>query len=166
MQQFSAIGYDQNDNPMSPQPTFSWSVSGGGSISGSGLFSAATVSTNNTVTATSGGVSGTATVTVTAPVADFSMTASPPSRSVKQGAAASYVVTITPIGAFSGSVALSVSGLPAGATASFTPNPATGSSTLKVQTAVGVRGSFTLTITGASGSVQHSVRVSLSVTKH
>jgi hypothetical protein len=165
-QQFSAIGYDQNNNPMSPQPTFSWSVTGGGSITGSGLFSAATVSTNNTVSATSGGVSGTATVTVTAPVAEFSMTASPPSRSVKQGAAASYIVTITPIGAFSGSVALSVSGLPAGATATFTPNPATGSSTLKVQTAVGVRGTFTLTITGASGSLQHSVGVSLSVAKH
>ncbi len=32
-QQFSATGKDQFGQPMSPQPTFSWSVSGGGSIS-------------------------------------------------------------------------------------------------------------------------------------
>ena len=165
-QQFSATGYDQNNTPMSPQPTFSWSVNGGGSISGSGLFTATTVSANDTVTATSGGVSGTATVTVTAPAADFSITASPPSRSVKQGGAASYVLTITPIGSFNGSVVLSVSGLPAGATAAFSPNPTTAGSTLKVQTAAGVRGTFTLTITGASGSIQHSVGVSLTVAKH
>ena len=165
-QQFSAIGYDQNNQAMNPQPAFTWSVNGGGSITGSGLFTAATVGANYIVTATSGIVSGTATVTVTAPVVDFAISASPSSRSVRQGSAASYTVTITPIGAFNGSVALSVSGLPTGATATFTPNLATSSSTLKVQTATGARGTFTLTITGASGSVQHSVTVALTVTKH
>ena len=165
-QQFSATGYDQDSNAMNPQPTFSWSVDGDGSITGSGLFTAATVGTNDTVTATSGGVSGTATVTVTAPVVDFAISASPSSWSVRQGSAASYAVTITPIGTFNGSVVLSVSGLPTGATATFTPNPTTATSTLKVQTATGVRGSFTLTISGASGTVQRSVKVTLTVTKH
>jgi hypothetical protein len=164
-QQFSATGYDQNNQAMNPQPTFSWSVNGGGSITGSGLFTAATVSTNDTVTATSGIVSGTATVTVTAPVVDFAISASPSSRSVRQGSAASYAVTITPIGAFNGSVALAVSGLPSGATATFTPNPATSSSTLKVQTSTSLRGTFTLTITGTSGSVQHTAVLTLAVTK-
>jgi hypothetical protein len=164
-QQFSATGYDQDSNAMNPQPTFSWSVNGGGSITGSGLFTAATVSTNDTVTATGGGVSGTATVTVTAPVVDFSISASPPSRSVRQGSAAGYAVTITPIGAFNGSVALSVRGLPTGATATFTPSPTTGASTLTVQTTTRVKGTFSLTITGASGSVQHTAVVTLTVTK-
>ena len=39
-QQFSATGKDQFGQPLSPQPTFSWSVSGGGTINPSGLFSA------------------------------------------------------------------------------------------------------------------------------
>jgi uncharacterized membrane protein len=164
-QQFTATGYDQNNNPMSPQPSFTWSVSGGGSINGSGLFTATTVGTNYTVTATGGSVSGTASVTVTAPAANFSITASPSSQSVRQGYAASYTVTITPTGGFNGSVALSVDGLPAGSTATFTPNPATATATLRVQTVTGVRGTFTLTITGTSGSVQHTVKVTLTVRK-
>ena len=164
-QQFTATGYDQNNNPMSPQPSFTWSVSGGGSINSSGLFTATTVGTNYTVTATGGSVSGTASVTVTAPAANFSITASPPSQSVRQGNAASYTVTITPIGAFTGSVTLSVGGLPAGSTATFTPNPATATSTLKVQTVTGVKGTFTPTITGTRGSLQHTVKVTLTVTK-
>ena len=164
-QQFSATGYDQNSNPMSPQPTFTWSVSGGGSINGSGLFTATTVGTNNTVIATSGSISGTASLTVTAPEANFSITASPSSQSVRQGNTASYTVTVTPIGTFNGSVTLSVGGLPAGSTATFTPNPTTAGSTLKVQTVAGVRGTFTPTIAGTSGSLQHTVRVTLTVTK-
>jgi hypothetical protein len=84
---------------------------------------------------------------------------------VRQAYAASYTVTITPIGAFNGSVVLSVGGLPGGSTATFTPNPTTAASTLKVQTVTGVRGTFTLTITGTSGSVQHTVGVTLTVRK-
>lgn len=164
-QQFTATGYDQNNYAMSPQPSFTWSVSGGGSINGSGQFTATTAGTNYTVTATSGSVSGTASVTVTAPAANFSIAASPSSQSVRQGNAASYTVTITPIAAFNGSVTLSVGGLPAGSTATFTPNPATATSMLKVQTASRARGAFTLTITGTSGSLQHSVNVTLTVTK-
>ena len=164
-QQFAATAYDQNNNPMSPQPSFTWSVSGGGSINGSGVFTATTVGTNYTVTATSGSISGTANVTVTAPAANFSINASPSSQSVRQGNAASYTVTITPTGGFNGSVALSISGLPGGWTATFSPNPTTAASTLKVQTVTGVRGTFTLTITGTSGALQHAVKVTLSVRK-
>jgi hypothetical protein len=164
-QQFSATGFDQNGNLMSPQPSFTWSVSGGGSIDGSGLFSASTVGANFTVSATSGGISGSASVTVTASPADFSISASPSSRSVRQGGAASYTVTISPIGAFNGSVAFSVNGVPAGSTATFTPNSASSTATLTVQTTTRAKGTFTLTITGASGSMQHTAKVTLTVTK-
>jgi hypothetical protein len=64
-QQFSANALDQFSQPMTPQPAFAWSVTGGGTISASGLFSAgATAGGPHTVTAISGAVSGTASVTV------------------------------------------------------------------------------------------------------
>jgi hypothetical protein len=66
-QQFTATARDQFAANMTTQPTFSWSVSGGGTISSSGLFTAgSTAGGPYTVTASSGGKSGTASVTVTA----------------------------------------------------------------------------------------------------
>jgi subtilisin family serine protease len=65
-QQFSASGKDQFGATLTSQPTFAWTVSGGGTISTSGLFTAgATGGGPFTVTAASGGKSGTAQVTVT-----------------------------------------------------------------------------------------------------
>ena len=64
--QFTATAKDQFGAAMSPQPTFGWSVSGGGAINGSGLFTAGgTAGGPYTVTATSGGQIATASVTVT-----------------------------------------------------------------------------------------------------
>jgi hypothetical protein len=84
---------------------------------------------------------------------------------VTQGNATSYSITLTPSGGFSGNVTLSVTGLPTGATGTFAPNPATGSSTLAVTTAASTpTGPSTLTITGVSGALTHSTTVSLSVT--
>jgi Bacterial Ig-like domain (group 2) len=166
-QQFTATGFDQFGNPMNPQPTFTWSVSGGGTISSSGLFTAgSTAGGPFTVTAASGSVSGTASVTVTATPPDFSLSVSPTSQSVRQGNAASYTVTVTGLNGFNGSVTMSVSGQPSGSTATFTPNPATTTSTLRVQTVTGVRGTFTLTIAGVSGSLRHTAIAQLTVTKH
>ena len=163
--QFSATGLDQFGNAMSPQPTFTWTVTGGGAINSTGLFTAGgTAGGPFTVRAASGSVSGTASVTVTA--ADFSLSVSPASQSVKQGGAASYTVTITPSNGFNGSVTFSVTGQPSGSTVTFTPNPGTTSSTLKVQTVGGVRGNFTLAIKGVSGALQHTSNATLTVTKH
>ncbi len=166
-QQFSATGYDQSGAPMSPQPAFTWSVNGGGSISASGLFTAgSTAGGPFTVTASSGSVSGTATVTVTSASADFSLSVSPPSQSVSRGTSATYIVTITPSNGFSGAVTLSLTGQPSGAIVTFTPNPATTTSTLTVKTpSWGPRGTFTLTITGIGGSLSHATTASLTVTK-
>ena len=74
----------------------------------------------------------------------------------------SYGVTISPTGGFSGQVTLSVSGLPSGANGSFSPNPATASSSLSVTTAASTPvGSFILTLTGVSGTLTHTTTVSL-----
>lgn len=64
---FTAIGRDQFDQPMNPQPAWAWSTNGGGTISNAGVFTAGTSAGGPwTVTATSSTVTGTATVTVTA----------------------------------------------------------------------------------------------------
>lgn len=67
-QQFSAVARDQFGNPMATQPAFTWSLAAGGvgTVSASGLYSAPATGTGSaTVTATTGGKSGSAAVTVT-----------------------------------------------------------------------------------------------------
>src|SRR5437899_2239556 len=99
-----------------------------------------------------------------APVPDFSLSATPASQSVVQGAGTTYAVSITPSGGFTAAVTFSVSGLPGGATASFSPNPATASSTMTVATgAATAPGSYALTITGVSGTLTHTTSVTLTV---
>ncbi|PYN73367.1 MAG: hypothetical protein DMD97_21225, partial [Candidatus Rokuibacteriota bacterium] len=98
------------------------------------------------------------------PGPDFTLSAAPSSRTVTPGGSTSYDVTISPTGGFTDQVTLSVSGLPTGATGSFTPNPATASSTLSVTTSPSTPlGAYTLTITGVSGSLTHTTTVTLVV---
>lgn len=71
-QQFTATGHDQFGNLLVQQPPFTWTTTLG-SISTSGLLTAPNTSANVTVTATSGMISGVATVTVNSLVlGDFS----------------------------------------------------------------------------------------------
>jgi len=95
---------------------------------------------------------------------DFSMLVSPPSRSVPQGGSTTYTLTITPSNGFSGSVNLAVTGLPTGASGTFSPNPATTTSTLAVTIIASTPlNSYPLTITGTSGALTHSTTATLSV---
>jgi fibronectin type 3 domain-containing protein len=69
-QQFTATVLDANGVALSPQPTVAWSVSGGGTINSSGLFTSNTTGGGPfTVTAACGALSATASVTVLAPPA-------------------------------------------------------------------------------------------------
>jgi uncharacterized membrane protein len=72
---------------------------------------------------------------------------------IGQGSSGTGYIEVEPY-PFSGSVHLSVSGLPAGVTASFSPNPAAnGSSTLTLQvSSTAPLGQFNVTVTGVSGS--------------
>ncbi len=168
-QQFTATGYDQYGAAIAPQPTFSWAVQSGGVGSidaSSGLYSAGSTTGSATVTASSGSVSGTASVTVANATPDFSLSVSPASQSIRRGRTATYSVTITPSNGFSGGVSLSVTGQPAGSTVSFTPNPATNTSTLTVKTSSSAgRTTYALTIRGVSGGLTHTASASLTVTK-
>lgn len=60
---------------------------------------------------------------------DFSVSSSPSSNSVVPGGSVNYTVSTTAFLGFSGSIALSASGLPTGATASFSPATVTGAGT-------------------------------------
>ena len=142
-------------------------MSGGGSIDSTGLFTAgATAGGPFTVTAASGSVSGTASVTVTSVPPDFSLSVSPVSQSVRRGNTATYTVPITPSSSFSGAVTLSLTGQPSGSTVTFTPNPVTGTATLTVKTlSTTTRTTYTLIIQGVSGSLTHTTTANLSVTK-
>ena len=98
-------------------------------------------------------------------IADFSLSASPSSVSIAQGASGTSTITVTPQNGFNGSVTLSASGLPNGVTASFNPNPTTGVSTLTLTAgASAATGTSTVTITGVSGALTHTTTVQLTVT--
>ena len=92
---------------------------------------------------------------------DFSLSATPLSRSVAPGGSTTYAVTVAPSGGFNGTVSFSASGLPAGAAASFSGS---GPTTMTVTTASSTPlGSYTLTITGTSGSLIRTTTVTLTV---
>src|SRR5207245_10030088 len=109
------------------------------------------------------GVPSVATFVQVIPQPDFSVAATPASRTVPPGTGSSYSVSVTPSNGFTGNVTFSVSGLPSGATASFSPSSVagSGSSTLSIGTSTSTQtGSYTLTITATNGSnLTHSTQV-------
>jgi pre-peptidase len=131
-----------------------------------GTAAAGTYTLTITGTAASGSHSTSVSVTVTPPAAsDFGIAASPASASVVSGGSATYTVTTTVISGTAESIALSISGVPAGASAGFAPATVTagGSSTLTVSSGTAAVGTYTLTITGTAPSATHSTTVSLTI---
>jgi hypothetical protein len=99
---------------------------------------------------------------------DFSVTATPANRSIVRGSTTTFTAIVSPLHGFGGPVALSATGLPAGATASFTPaalGAGSGSSTMTITTTSGTPlGTTAIAITGTSGSLVRTANVSLTVT--
>jgi len=97
----------------------------------------------------------------------FTVSAIPASQTVNQGGVAnSYAVTVGFSNLFANAVSLTVSGLPAGASASFSPPSLTssGTSTLTVMASnTTAQGSYPLTITGTAGSLATNTLVTLVV---
>ena len=101
------------------------------------------------------------------PTPDFSMNTTPSSQTVTSGGSTSYTTSTTALNGFSGTINLSVSGVPSGASASFSPTSvaAGGSSTLSVSSGTAATGTYTLTITGTSGTLTHTNTVTFVISQ-
>jgi len=95
---------------------------------------------------------------------DFALATAPRMQAVVRGNRVAFSVTVIPHNGWSDPVTLDVSGLPPGATAKFSPNPAQSSSALIVATSGATpAGTYRLTIGGQSQGVRHTDQVYLVV---
>ena len=135
--------------------------------------SATTGSATVTITGTSGTLTATTTIALTVSSSSspaFSVSASPTSVTVTQGASGTSTIAVTSTGGFDSATTLSASGLPSGVTASFSTNPVTppangsATSTLTLTASASATvGTATVTITGTSGSTSRTATISLTV---
>jgi hypothetical protein len=100
---------------------------------------------------------------------DFAGAVTPSQASVaSSGGSVSYGIAVTPVNGGAGDIALTASGLPAGATTSFTPATipgSSGSSTLIITTASGTPpGTYRIDVTSTGSGVIHQTSVNLVVT--
>ena len=137
------------------------------------LSIAATVAGGNftlTASGTFAGLTHSAGLTLTVdPAADFNIVLSPAALTVNAGAPtpSSFMVSITAQGGFAGSVAVTLAGLPAGATTSpaspFTVAAGSSQAVAVSVPATVFAGNFPLTVSGTSAALAHSVQLILTV---
>ncbi len=130
--------------------------------------SAALANYTITVTGTGAGVSPSPARIVTVNVGRFALMAAPSSATLARGKTAPIALRATVTNGFSAPLSLSVTGLPKGVTASFSPatiaNAASGSATLTLSAAAAASvGTQTITVSAASGGVSQSARIALKV---
>ncbi len=139
-------------------------------LTASSTATAGTVSV--TITGAGGGITHTATLSLTinaAQTPDFTVVASPSSLSLAQGTSGASTITTNVTGGFNSAVSLSISGLPTGVTASFSSAsiaaPGSGSSTLTfTASATATTGTTNVTVTATGGGVTHTAVISLTIT--
>jgi kumamolisin len=117
-----------------------------------------------------GSPNGTGLINALAPTATsptFTLSASPASVSVVQGASGTSTITSTVLDGFNSAVVLSATGQPTGVTVGFSPTSITGSGTSTLTLAVAsstVAGAYTIKVTGTGGGITQTATVSLTVT--
>jgi hypothetical protein len=99
---------------------------------------------------------------------NFSLTVSPASLGVMPGNQGTTTITTTISGGFNSAISLSASGMPSGATLSFSPNPiaapGSGGSTMTITVGSGTAlGTYPITVTGNGGGIQQNATVTLIV---
>jgi sugar lactone lactonase YvrE len=127
--------------------------------------SAAVGAVTVTITGTSGSLTATTTIALTVnPPPSFTLSATPASLTVIQGASGTSTIAVSGQNGFTGGVQLAASGLPGGMTASFTPNPVTGTSALTLTASSSVAaGTYNITVTGTSGTLTASAFLILTI---
>lgn len=111
------------------------------------------------------------TVTLNGSGPDFAIADSPNTMTVTAGSSGTSTVSLTPQAKFAQAITLSCpSGLPSGASCSFSPNPtqlyggSVQSSTLTIQTSTTTpKGTYTVTTTGVYSPLSHSATITLTV---
>ena len=132
-------------------------------------FSASASATPGTysvkISGTVGGVTNSATISLTVPAPSFTLVSSSTTLSTPIGeSAATSKVSINSINGFAGSVNFTITGLPAGITASFSPASSTSATTVSLNAAATAAcGSHTITITGTSGSLIATTSITVTV---
>jgi hypothetical protein len=152
--------------------TVTLTASGSGSTQTStATFSASpTVATTYraTIRATSGTrvkTSPSITVTVSAAVADFSVSANPTTLSTTVGVAGTSIITVSPLNGFAGTVALAVTTNSTNLSCTLSSTSITGGSGTSTLSCTGSpAGNYLATVTGTSGSLSHSTTVTYHVT--
>ena len=120
---------------------------------------------NTTDADTSSAFSPPAIISTSTAANDFSISAYPSSLTVTQGTSGTSAINTAVTSGSAESVSLSISGVPSGASASFSPNPITsgGSSTLTINGGTAAPNTYTLTVTGTGGSGTHTTIVTVTV---
>jgi subtilase family serine protease len=181
-QQFTATGYDQYGIALASQPQFSWSVdSAAGVITPSGLFTAGqTAGGPYTVSASSAGIQGIASVTVTAPSVLTTITVSPASASVQTSGTQQFSAiaydqhgnTMSPqptsfTWSASGDGGITSSGFftagPSAGSASVTASSGGVTSNTATVTVTAPAGGFALSASPSSRSIRHGQSTSYSI---
>jgi len=97
--------------------------------------------------------------------AGFTIAPSIPAMSIGQGLKSTDTISVTALGGFTGAVTLAATGLPSGVTASFAAGTVAGTQVLTLTASSGatIGGPVAVTITGTSGALTATTKVSVTV---
>ena len=173
------VGLAASGLPSGVTASFSSSSTPSSSLLTFAVSSTATTGTNTiTITGTSGALNETTTISLTVntptPSANFGLYANPTSVTVLNNNSTTTTISVYSINNFSGSVALSMTGLPAGVTASFSPSSVTVSTSNSSSNAVtsiltltanssAAIGSTTVTVSGKTLSLTNTINLPLTI---
>src|SRR2546426_5755078 len=128
--------------------------------SGAGSSTVTVTGTNDSlVHTTSIGVGVTA-----PPTPDFSISANPASVSFVAGQSTTSTISVQPSGGFTGTVSLTAASSPAGVTASCVPSSISGTQASTCLLNATAPGSYTVVVTGTSGTLSHATSILVGVT--